>query len=66
MLNRRYNIAPRVLIQEARGRHTSPPLSKVEHDALVSAVKLTGVKDGLKRYLEDGLRFELDRLSESI
>jgi hypothetical protein len=66
MLNRRYNIAPRVLIQEQRGRYTSPPLEKVELDAAVSAAKLTGIRNLLERYADDAVRFALDELSASL
>jgi hypothetical protein len=66
MLNTRHRIAPRVLIQELRGKHTSPPLTKLELDALVSAIKLTGVKDGFRRLSDDNIRYALDELAESI
>jgi hypothetical protein len=66
MLSRRYNIAPRVLIQNMRSRHTSNPLSKVELDALVSAIRLTGIPDGFNRMSEDNVRFAFDELLDVI
>ena len=66
MQSRRYNIAPRVLIQNMRSRHTSNPLTKVELDALVSAIKLTGVPDGFNRMSDDNVRYAFDQLLADI
>jgi hypothetical protein len=66
MLNTRHRISPRVLIKEQAKLYTSHPLSKVEHDAAVSAAKLTGIPDLLKRYADDAVRFALSDLSASI
>ena len=67
MLNQRHRIAPRVLIQEQRGRYNNTePLSKVELDAFVSAAKLTGIPDVLRRYCDDSVRFALDELAASV
>ncbi len=71
MLSRRYNIAPRVLISELRGKYSkTKPLSKVELDIIVAAFdqceKHYGIKDLFNRLTDDGVRYALDTLSESI
>ena len=66
MQNRKYNIAPRVLIQELRGKYTSPPLSKVELDILVRAIYQCGVENGFNRMSDDTVRYALDELSAAI
>jgi hypothetical protein len=66
MLNSRYNIAPKVQIQEQRRSYTSLPLSKVELRAFASAIKLTGIPNGLIRFVEQERRQELDDLLDSV
>jgi hypothetical protein len=66
MYQGKYYISPRVQVQQARDGYTSNPLSKVEHDSFVSANRLAGNHDKLKRYVDDAVRFALDELAESI
>ena len=66
MYQGKYYISPRVQVHQAREGYTSTPLSKAEHDALVSAIRLTGIPNGLKRYADDAVRFALDELADNI
>jgi len=63
MQNQRQRIAPRVQVLEARRRiENSEPLSALELQAALSALKLTGIKDCATRIMSDAQRFQLDEL----
>ena len=67
MLNTRHRIAPRVLIQELRGKYSNTePLSKAELTALVSAIKLTRIPNAFARLSDDAVRYALDELAASV
>ena len=62
-MQRRY-IAPRVQVMNLRSRYTSEPLTAVQLQAALSALKLTGIPDVGKRLMDDAARFALDELKE--
>ena len=63
MQNQRQRIAPRVQVLEAKRRlESNEPLSAIEFQAALSALKLTGIKDCATRIISDAQRFQLDEL----
>jgi hypothetical protein len=64
MLSTRKYIAPRVLVTELRGRYTSKPFSKSEFQAVLFALKNSGIKDAANRIMDDSARFALDELND--
>lgn len=66
MQSNRQRIAPRVQVLEARRRlESNEPLSAIELQAALSALKLTGIKDCAVRLMDDSARFALDSLLEN-
>ena len=66
MQSNRQRIAPRVQILEAKRRlESNEPLSALEFQAALSALKLTGIKDCATRIMADAARFQLDELLQN-
>ena len=67
MQHQRQRISPRFLVLEARRRlDRLEPLTALEFQAALSALKLTGIKDCAERIMSDAQKFCLTELLEDL